>query len=538
MKNKVVFVDRDGTINVDGPYLADPDKFEMYQGVGEGIKKLKENGFKIIIITNQSGIARGYFTEKDLAKIHDKMKKEFLKFNVKLDDIYYCPHHPDDDCNCRKPKTELFERAIKEHNIDVKKSYMLGDKIQDVEAGKKIGVKTILIPVSNANEEEMHQNNTAIHTLDYIATDFSKAVNWILNIEHSNDLMGKGPEMLTIIIPTMNRSDFLIRLLKYYADTGYKHWILIGDSSNAEHVKKTKNAIKGFKDKLKIIYQECPDLNDAECVQQLIKMISTPYTVFIADDDFLVPNGLEQSIAFLENRQDYIAAHGTAILFNLQSSGPHGQIENLSNYKLPSIGEDTASQRILNHLSNYSPTLFCVHRTECWKAMYKKDNSIMDKSFGSELLPCCLSAIQGKVKQLDCFYLVRQGHDRRYFLPDTDEWTSSPNWETSYKIFKDHLAEELARQDNVTLDEAKNVIEHAFKLYLDKRIHNDEIIRNRYKHIKKAFGCFPGMKNILNKVNRIKQNITRKKLLAKLLDPSLSHHADFMPVYRTVTNQP
>lgn len=531
MKNKAVFVDRDGTINVDGPYLADPDKFEMYPGVGEGIKKLKENGFKIIVITNQSGIARGYFTEDDLAKVHNKMKKEFQKFNVELDGIYYCPHHPDDNCSCRKPQTELFEKAINEHDIDVKKSYMLGDKIQDVEAGEKIGVKTILISVSITNEKKIRQNNTATHTPNYIATDFSKAVNWILNIEHSNDLMSKNPETLTIIIPTMNRSDFLIRLLKYYADTGYKHWILIGDSSNEEHIKKTKNAIKALKDKLKIIYQECPDLNDAECAQQLIKMISTQYAVFVADDDFLIPNGLEQSIAFLEEHRDYIAAHGTAILLNLQSSGPHGQIKNLSNYKLPSIEEDTASQRILNHLNDYSVTLFCVHRTEYWKTMYEEVDTIRDKSFGSELLPCCLSVIQGKVKQLDCLYLVRQKHDRRYLLPNMDDWINSPNWEPSYKVFRDRLAEELVRQDGITLNEAKSIVEQGFRSYLDK-------FHGNYARIKVAAKYIPGIKYVLRVAKYVWQNRPGDFSLSTLLNPSSPYHTDFMPVYRAVTMPP
>ncbi len=188
MGHKAVFVDRDGTINVDGPYLSDPDKFKMYPGVGKGIKELKDNGFKIIVITNQSGIARGYFTEKDLADIHDKMKKEFEKFNVELDGIYYCPHHPDDGCNCRKPKTGLFDIAIKEHDIDVKKSYMLGDKILDVVAGKKIGTKNILIPVSDIIDDSVieginYEKNKCECTPDYIADSFANAIKWILNNE-------------------------------------------------------------------------------------------------------------------------------------------------------------------------------------------------------------------------------------------------------------------------------------------------------------------------------------------------------------------
>jgi D,D-heptose 1,7-bisphosphate phosphatase len=180
MKNKAIFIDRDGTINVDVHYLDNPDKFQMYPGVGEGVKKLKENGFKVIVITNQSGIARGYFTKKQLSNIHEKMRKEFQKFDIELDGIYYCPHHPDDNCNCRKPNTELFEKAVKEHNIDIKKSYVLGDKIQDISAGKKIGAGAILIPEPHLKGKFLSKNNDWESNPDYIADDFLDAVEWIL----------------------------------------------------------------------------------------------------------------------------------------------------------------------------------------------------------------------------------------------------------------------------------------------------------------------------------------------------------------------
>ncbi len=180
MKNRAIFIDRDGTINLDVHYLDDPDKFEMYPGVGEGVKKLKDSGFKVIVITNQSGIARGYFTEKQLSDIHERMKKEFREFDVMLDGIYYCPHHPDDNCNCRKPNTGLFEKAIREHNIDVKKSYMLGDKILDVGAGKKIGARTVLVPEPNMREEILSKKKEWGYNPDYTADDFMGAVEWIL----------------------------------------------------------------------------------------------------------------------------------------------------------------------------------------------------------------------------------------------------------------------------------------------------------------------------------------------------------------------
>lgn len=180
MGNKAVFIDRDGTINIDGPYLDDPDRFEMCPGVGEGVKKLKENGFKIIVITNQSGIARGYFTEEVLLSIHDRMKIEFDLFGVKLDGIYYCPHHPDDNCDCRKPNTGLFEKAITEHDIDVNQSYMVGDKILDIVAGQKIGVKTILIPETHIRNELLSTKNEWECHPDYIGDDFVYVAKWII----------------------------------------------------------------------------------------------------------------------------------------------------------------------------------------------------------------------------------------------------------------------------------------------------------------------------------------------------------------------
>ena len=124
MGNKAVFIDRDGTINVNFGYISSPDEFKMYPSVAKGIKLLQENGFKIIIITNQSGIARGYFSEKTLGKIHEKMKKDLSKEDARVDAIYYCPHHPDENCNCRKPNPGMLEKAINDFDIDIENSFI------------------------------------------------------------------------------------------------------------------------------------------------------------------------------------------------------------------------------------------------------------------------------------------------------------------------------------------------------------------------------------------------------------------------------
>jgi len=180
MGNKAVFIDRDGTINVNVEYLDNPNNLKIYPGVAEGLKLLKENGFKIIVITNQSGIARGYFTKETLEKIHERMKSELLKKNASIDGIYYCPHHPDDNCECRKPQTGLFKKAFNDFNIDPSKSFIIGDRMLDIEAGYKMGLKTVLVPEDKEKvEKEMKASNIKP---DFVCKNFYLGVRCILDI--------------------------------------------------------------------------------------------------------------------------------------------------------------------------------------------------------------------------------------------------------------------------------------------------------------------------------------------------------------------
>ena len=179
MVNKAVFIDRDGTININVEYLDSPDDLQVYPGVADGIKLLRDNGFKIIVVTNQSGIARGHFSEGTLEKIHERMKNEFAKKGASVDGIYYCPHHPDDGCSCRKPNTGLLERAIKDFDIDVNDSFIIGDRMLDVEAGHKMGLKTVLVPEKKGLvEEEMKESKIKS---DYVCDDFYTGVRLILD---------------------------------------------------------------------------------------------------------------------------------------------------------------------------------------------------------------------------------------------------------------------------------------------------------------------------------------------------------------------
>ena len=139
---KAVFVDRDDTLAKDVPYCDEPNKFHLLPGIPEAIARLNEAGYIVIVVTNQSGIGRGLFNENTLAAIHEKMVKEIEKADGHIEDIFYCPHHPDEKCSCRKPETAMGILAIIKHNINPKKSFMIGDHEKDMEFGRKLGLKS------------------------------------------------------------------------------------------------------------------------------------------------------------------------------------------------------------------------------------------------------------------------------------------------------------------------------------------------------------------------------------------------------------
>ena len=157
--NRVVFLDRDGTINVDKNYVHSVEQFEYEKGAVEGMRLLNDAGLKIIIVTNQSGIARGYFTEEEYVDFNNWIVDDLRNRNVEILDSYYCPHLPDADivkyrvlCNCRKPATGLYWRAQKEHDIDMDNSFAVGDNLRDLYICNESNVKGYWITGDSQSE--------------------------------------------------------------------------------------------------------------------------------------------------------------------------------------------------------------------------------------------------------------------------------------------------------------------------------------------------------------------------------------------------
>jgi len=138
---RAIFLDRDNTLIHDPGYIHEPSKVKLLEGVGKGLKLLKEKGFLLIVVSNQSGIGRGYYRESDFHKVNEKLQELLKDYDVQIDDFFFCPHKPEDNCPCRKPKPELAFTASKKWNIDLKSSYMIGDKDSDVEFGLLAGMK-------------------------------------------------------------------------------------------------------------------------------------------------------------------------------------------------------------------------------------------------------------------------------------------------------------------------------------------------------------------------------------------------------------
>ncbi|MBJ6751092.1 D-glycero-beta-D-manno-heptose 1,7-bisphosphate 7-phosphatase [Geomonas anaerohicana] len=151
-QRRAVFLDRDGTINQEVQYLSRVEEFRLIPGVPYALQRLKDAGFLLIVVTNQSGIGRGLYDEAALAAIHDRMHEELGDFGITIDACYFCPHHPEHgvgdyrvECSCRKPSPGMLVQAARDFDIDLARSYMIGDKLADIEAGLNAGCRALMV---------------------------------------------------------------------------------------------------------------------------------------------------------------------------------------------------------------------------------------------------------------------------------------------------------------------------------------------------------------------------------------------------------
>ncbi len=179
-RRPAVFLDRDGTVTEEVGYLNHLSRFRLLAGVDEAIGRLNEASVPVIVVTNQSGVGRGYFPEQLVRDVHERLKMELLKVGARLDAVYYCPHVSADECNCRKPKTGMLEQAARELRLDLKSSFVVGDRHSDVELAHRVGARSILVRTGYGEGELAWHAKNWPRQPEVVAADLFDAVSWIL----------------------------------------------------------------------------------------------------------------------------------------------------------------------------------------------------------------------------------------------------------------------------------------------------------------------------------------------------------------------
>lgn len=182
MPNRALFLDRDGTIIEERGYIGTVEQIVVIDGAVEAVRRANKLGLKVIVVSNQSGVARGYFTEGAVKAVNDCVRSLFASAEAVIDAFYYCPHGPTGsvsayvvECQCRKPKPGMFLTAAKEHDIDLRSSFVVGDSARDIEAGRSAGTEAIMVLTGFGREERRKIDEKVVH----IVADIAHAVSWI-----------------------------------------------------------------------------------------------------------------------------------------------------------------------------------------------------------------------------------------------------------------------------------------------------------------------------------------------------------------------
>ncbi len=297
----------------------------------------------------------------------------------------------------------------------------------------------------------------------------------------------------TILIPTYNRPEYLKRILSYYNGFEENYNIVIADSSSIENKEINKKNISLFSN-LDILYLDyySSKINPFHKFADMVNYVEKKYCVFCADDDFIIPNGINQSVTFLEKNSDFSVAQGRFIAFSIKNNKNKGskQFHWVPIYASKSIIFSDPKDRLYEHLSNYTlPTIYAVHRTDLTKMIFNETIKYVSDDQFIELLPSLLDLIYGKMKKLDVLYssremIVGSGGQTSKSLED---FRKEGTYESKYIDFKNCLAKHLLKNSQMDSDEAKELIDEAMSKYLKKYYFKS------FKHI-----LISKMKNLLN----------------------------------------
>ncbi len=359
-------------------------------------------------------------------------------------------------------------------------------------------------------------------------------------------MMGYAADV-TVIVPTLNRARFVSKMLQVFEELGFQGHVLIGDSSVPEQVQQTAQAVSQIRN-FRVIHRTFPGKKVFECIAELIPFIETPYTVWMCDDDMLIPRTLESCARFLEQHPDYSAVGGVAIALELDPD-QLTQALAASRYRVDAIEDDWASDRLRRLLADYTVTGYALSRTEQFVKRFHPSvhEGLTDVTFGTELLPSWMHVVQGKVAMLGQLFVVRLKHGRHYLFPDAFDWITNSGWGRSYEIVRDCLAQEIAARDRCSLDEAQTVVKQAIWGYVGKVLVRQWRGRGWATHeprtVKTQLKTVPGLSTARAGVQGVRQYLQRSRdrrlgySLSTLMNGSSPYAQDFQSVYRLITQR-
>ena len=277
---------------------------------------------------------------------------------------------------------------------------------------------------------------------------------------------------MSLVVPTKDRPDFVGRLLEYYATVNFSGTILVGDSSSKEkNATDTQRAVDFWKDKINARYEFLPGLTNYAVTSILLADVSTPFSAYLPDDDFLTDVGITAGVNFLQENPDYVTAWGDSLIFKIDRSGPYGAIAGAQQSNWPtstSYASSTGIERLKEHQERYSSVFIGVTRTDALRSAVRnavflsEENSKID-SRNHELMLCCelltsySLVAQGKVGHVDCLHWVRHEHDARFIDAQTD-FVGAPIFSRWYRVALEQITEDIVRTDGIDESVAKEAV--------------------------------------------------------------------------------
>ena len=313
---KAIFLDRDGTINYDYGYVSSPEKFKLLKYAAPSLYELQKMGYLLIIITNQSGIGRNYYKLEDFHKVNKKMFELLSRYKVKINDIFFCPHPPEENCICRKPSPEMVFRAAEKWKINIKESFFIGDKVTDILCGKNAGCTTIKIENS-----KYRQTADVIEQGDYKVENLKEALAVIKKLS-----LLKKQKKATAVIPARIGSTRLkekiikkakkIPLIEYTYKNAksmniFKEIFIATDSVKIQKICKKFNA--------KCILTKKSHQSGTSRISEIYKKVKTPYIINIQADEPLISIAhIEKLITSLSNSKNALVSTAMSKIKNIK----------------------------------------------------------------------------------------------------------------------------------------------------------------------------------------------------------------------------